>query len=136
MLVVTVFGTTALVILSLLLCLLCAGLAMTAFVAYIAKSPAVQRALRFPGASGEMMSRCARLAAATLAFGMWFVAQSVSTGMFMAVEFLGPSSRPEDPTPPLSAAGSTTAVDTTAAGDTPLPFCSVEEPSTTRTDTT
>ena len=52
MLVVTVAGTFVMTVLALVLCLLCAGLAMTAFV----KSPAVQQALRrtFPGASGKL----------------------------------------------------------------------------------
>ncbi|CAI6369485.1 unnamed protein product [Macrosiphum euphorbiae] len=49
--------------------------------------------------------------------------------MFLAAEFLWPSSRQEQQTPPLVAAGS-------PMDDTPLPLYSVEEPSAARTDTT
>ncbi|CAI6365800.1 unnamed protein product [Macrosiphum euphorbiae] len=83
--------------LALLLCRLCAGLAMTAFIADTVRSPAVQQALRnrFPGAAGETASDCARLATLTLAFGIWFVAQSVDIVMFMAVEFQEQQTPPE-----------------------------------------
>ncbi|CAI6373673.1 unnamed protein product [Macrosiphum euphorbiae] len=65
------------------------------------RSPAVQQALRirFPGAAGETASDCARLATLTLAFEIWFSAQSVGTVMFLAAEFLGPSSCQEQQTP-------------------------------------
>ncbi|XP_029346678.1 uncharacterized protein LOC107883464 [Acyrthosiphon pisum] len=107
MLVVTVAGTFVMTVLALVLCLLCAGLEMTAFV----KSPAVQQALRrtFPGASGKLRGGDAlpvrRRATATIFFGIYLAAQSVGTAMFVAVELLCPSNRPEQQTPPSSATG-------------------------------
>eukprot|EP00102_Acyrthosiphon_pisum_P025859 XP_016663069.1 PREDICTED: uncharacterized protein LOC103310429 [Acyrthosiphon pisum] len=125
MLVVTVAGTSVMVVLALVLCMLCAGLAMTALV----KSPAVQQALRrsFPGASGEVMTRClsiasdcGRRATATISFGIYLAAWSVGTVMFVVVESLCPSnhhplpvSRVEKPSPAAEAV--------TTANDAPLP---------------
>lgn len=68
MLVVTVVGTSAVTVLALILCLLCARLVMTAFIDNIARSPAMHREWRkrFPRAAGtvdrEMESRCVSVA--------------------------------------------------------------------------
>jgi len=78
MLVVNVVGTSAMTVVALLLCLLCAELAITVFISNIVRSPAVQRPLkkRFPGAAGEMASSCVSLRTGDTSF--WDLVESVN----------------------------------------------------------
>ncbi|KAL4132022.1 hypothetical protein QTP88_009243 [Uroleucon formosanum] len=147
MLVVVVLGTAAVCALTLNLGILYVGLTMIVVITDMVWSPDVQVAVGkcFPGAVqcincgivsrfSSVFSAFGRRAIATLLVGHWGAVQVIGTCMFVVVDLLGPSRRPEERTPLESVGDGPTA---NVVPDHDLtPADPKEKPSAAKADTT
>ncbi|KAL4122679.1 hypothetical protein QTP88_014964 [Uroleucon formosanum] len=147
MLIVVVLGTAAVCALTLNLGILYVGLTMIVVITDVVWSPDVQVAMGkcFPGAvqwincgivsrSSSVFSAFGSRAIATLVVGHWGAVQVIGTCMFVVVDLLGPSRRPEERTPLESVGDGPTA---NVVPDHDLtPADPDEKPSAAKADTT
>jgi len=145
-LVVVLFGTAALCVFTLILGILYAGLTMITVINDVVRSPDVQFAVEryFPDAVQKInrgivsryysvLSDFGRRAIATLIAGTWDAVRVISDSMYVVMDLLGPSRRPEE-RPSLESVGDGPTVNT--PHHDLIPVYLDEKPSAAKPDTT